>query len=64
MAGLISASNSNWATMMAAAAPKPAAKKDEKAYEYCTWPASEAYVKDQSIADGIWEVLKRATPHA
>ncbi|KZV65311.1 hypothetical protein PENSPDRAFT_690017 [Peniophora sp. CONT] len=64
MAGLVSASNSNWATMMAAAMPKPAVKKDEKSYEYCSWPASESYVKDQSVGDGIFETLKKATPHA
>ena len=65
MAGLVSASNSNWATMMAAAMPKPAAvKKDEKSYEYCSWPASEAYIKDQSVADGVWDTMRKATPHA
>ena len=64
MAGLVSASNSNWATMMAAAMPKPAVKKDEKSYEYCSWPASEAYVKDQSTGDGVFATVGKATPHA
>ncbi|VDC03012.1 unnamed protein product [Peniophora sp. CBMAI 1063] len=33
-------------------------------YEYVWWPASEAYLKDQRIADGVFAMLKTKTPHA